>query len=237
MGCNVPCSVPNPARNIRTIRTAAVVSSGEYQRVVRRARTCSVDMTPFTFQGSGASNEPRTRHYLVSARDLPSEAPEWPLVALGYRLIQLPRFREVIHFSPRAIQHGAIGITCRGIIVAARTSKEKKMVRFKRAALVAAVAVLLSGVGATSASALGNTTWVTGCAGYAGRSWYSSSSGTGYASTTASDNDEVGAAIRYYGGSTSYTKANGYALRSRAAVLTGGYHQSYCFPGTQTKST
>ncbi len=58
-----------------------------------------------------------------------------------------------------------------------------------------------------------------------------------YSQTVANDNDEVGAAVRYYLGSTAYTHGYGYALRSRATLSYGGYHQSYCFPGTQTRSS
>lgn len=99
------------------------------------------------------------------------------------------------------------------------------------------VVVAISNIGITSASAMGSISWATLCAGYTGKSWYTESSGVAYAVTAANDDDEVGAAVRYYGGQTSYTKGYGYALRSRAAVSYGGYHQSYCFPGTQTKLT
>jgi len=105
----------------------------------------------------------------------------------------------------------------------------------KRALTATTVAVTIGMLGAIPASA--STTWSTLCAGYAGTSWYSAGPGMGYASTTASDNDEVGAAIRYSGGSINYQRDLGYSLVARAAVLYGGYHQSYCFPGTQTRSS
>ncbi len=59
----------------------------------------------------------------------------------------------------------------------------------------------------------------------------------GWAYTVAADEDEVGAAVRYYASSTAYTRGYGYAERSRAAENYGGYHQSYCFPGTQTRAS
>ncbi len=57
--CTVPCSVPNSARNARTIRTAAAFSSGLYRRDVGFPGTCSFGMTPSSFPRSGASTYPR----------------------------------------------------------------------------------------------------------------------------------------------------------------------------------
>src|SRR5271166_2588714 len=45
----VPCSVPNSARKVRTIRTAAAFSSGLYLRVVGLPGDCSFGMTPSSF--------------------------------------------------------------------------------------------------------------------------------------------------------------------------------------------
>ncbi|HEY0188892.1 MAG TPA: hypothetical protein VGC67_15475 [Cellulomonas sp.] len=95
-----------------------------------------------------------------------------------------------------------------------------------RAVAVLVVTMMVGGIGASGAWAVSNPTWSTLCAGYSGRTWYVG--GIGYASTTASDNDTVGAAVRYYGGRTACTTRAHHAERSRAAVQTGGYHQSYC---------
>jgi hypothetical protein len=106
-----------------------------------------------------------------------------------------------------------------------------------RVALATVAAALLGALVVPSAQALGTTTWSTVCAAYQGKSWYNGTYDTGYSQTTANDNDEVGAAVRYYLGSTAYTHGYGYALRTRSSTPYGGYHQSYCFPGTQTRSS
>ncbi len=97
----------------------------------------------------------------------------------------------------------------------------------RRVLAVLAVSALLAGPTASAAHAGAARSWWSVCAAYSGKSWYSTS-GMGYAITTVSDNDQVGAAVRYYGGSTKFTRGYGYAERSRAAAPTGGYHQSYC---------
>ncbi len=111
------------------------------------------------------------------------------------------------------------------------------MSRTTRRGLVAlAVAALLGGAAAPAAFAGETVSWSSLCSGYSGKSFYTPATGMGYSITAAGDNDQVGAAIRYYGGSTAYTKGNGYAERARAAALNGGYHQSYC-GFTVTKSS
>ncbi len=108
----------------------------------------------------------------------------------------------------------------------------------KRASLAAGLAMsLLGGVGTPGALAYGNTSWYTICAGYAGTSWYNSGTNVSWSTTGADDSDEVAAAVRYYLGSTTYTHGFGWAVRTRAQPAYGGLHQSYCFPGTQTKTT
>jgi hypothetical protein len=103
------------------------------------------------------------------------------------------------------------------------------MFKNRQRGLVVLAAVALFGVvSAPAAYAGANVTWTSICSGYSGKSFYTASNGMGYAITTAGDSDQVGAAIRYSSGSTAYTKGNGYAERSRAAALYGGYHQSYC---------
>lgn len=97
-----------------------------------------------------------------------------------------------------------------------------------RQPLTVVVAAIILGASATSAAAGDAVTWTSICSGYAGKSYYIPSSGTGYSTTTAADNDRVGAAIRYYNGSTPYSHGNGYAEHKRAAALHGGFHQSYC---------
>src|SRR5271156_4318649 len=54
--CTVPCSVPNSARNARTIRTAAAFSSGLYLRAVGFPGGSFFGMTPSSFPRSGASS-------------------------------------------------------------------------------------------------------------------------------------------------------------------------------------
>jgi len=107
----------------------------------------------------------------------------------------------------------------------------------RRAALVSVAAALLGTIAAAPAQAYGTVTWWMGCASYRGDSWWSDGAMLSYSRTTANDNDEVAAAVRYYQGSTAYTHGYGYALRTRATLSYGGYHQSYCFPGTQTRSS
>lgn len=51
--------MPNSARRVRTIRTAAAFSSGLYLRVVGFPGDCSFGMTPSSFPRSGASTFPR----------------------------------------------------------------------------------------------------------------------------------------------------------------------------------
>jgi hypothetical protein len=102
------------------------------------------------------------------------------------------------------------------------------MRRGRRGVAVLTVAMLIGGWGASAASAGAAVSWATLCAGYSGKSWYSTSSGIGYSLTVASDNDEVGAALVYYIGTTAHTHGNGRAERSRAVVPSGGSHQSYC---------
>ncbi len=113
------------------------------------------------------------------------------------------------------------------------------MARNRRVGLIALVAVLLVGGVSVPANAYSGpaVTWSTLCSSYSGVSGYTEPSGMGWAFTVAGDNDEVGAAIRYYAGSTAYNHGYGYAEYDRAAVLYGGYHQSYCFPGTQTHTS
>ncbi len=94
----------------------------------------------------------------------------------------------------------------------------------RRVLAVLAVSALVAGLGTSGASALSNPTWWSLCAGYSGNSWYSMS-GTGYAATTASDNDKVGAAVRYYAGRGAYVQSNHRAVASRTVAPTGGYHQ------------
>ena len=52
---HVPYSVPNSARKVRTIRTAAAFSSGLYLGVVGLPGDCSFGMTPSSFPRPGAS--------------------------------------------------------------------------------------------------------------------------------------------------------------------------------------
>ncbi|EUA37808.1 hypothetical protein I549_2629 [Mycobacterium avium subsp. avium 2285 (R)] len=47
--------MPNSARNVRTIRTAAAFSSGLYLRVVGFPGDCSFGIAPSSFPRSGAS--------------------------------------------------------------------------------------------------------------------------------------------------------------------------------------
>ena len=58
----VPCSVPSSARRVRTIRTAAAFSSGEYRRVVGFPDPSFDTMTPSSFPKSGVSNKARALH-------------------------------------------------------------------------------------------------------------------------------------------------------------------------------
>lgn len=104
----------------------------------------------------------------------------------------------------------------------------KVFMKRKRPVIVTAILALFIALFPANPASADTRSWWTLCAGYTGASWYNSSRGIAYASTTASDNDKVGVSIRYYQGSTNYTTANGYVLQSRAAVSYGGYHRSYC---------
>lgn len=106
-----------------------------------------------------------------------------------------------------------------------------------RAASATALALLLGALVVAPASAHGSTTWITWCDAYSGNSWYNTGTGIAYSVTGSDGGDEVGAAVRYYQGSTAYTTGFGYAQRTRALASYGGYHQSYCPIGTQTRST
>ena len=55
-------SVPNSARSVRTIRTAASFSSWLYRRVCGFPGVCSFGMTPSSFPRSGASKKPSAVH-------------------------------------------------------------------------------------------------------------------------------------------------------------------------------
>lgn len=72
--CTVRCVIPNSARSVRTIRTAAAFSSLEYRRVVGFPIACSLGMTPSSFPRSGVSNKLRALHCSVG-RAAPTEAP------------------------------------------------------------------------------------------------------------------------------------------------------------------
>jgi hypothetical protein len=109
--------------------------------------------------------------------------------------------------------------------------------RVRRVSIATVVLTAMFGLIAAPAHAYGSVTWQTACSGYTGSSFYLTSTGVAYSRTQAGDNDEVGAAIRYYQGSTAFTHGFGFAERRRSAVSHGGYHQSYCFPGTQTRTT
>ncbi|EUA39525.1 hypothetical protein I549_5081 [Mycobacterium avium subsp. avium 2285 (R)] len=54
--------MPNSARNVRTIRTAAAFSSGLYLRVVGFPGDCSFGIAPSSFPRSGASRISRAIH-------------------------------------------------------------------------------------------------------------------------------------------------------------------------------
>lgn len=81
-------------------------------------------------------------------------------------------------------------------------------------------------VGAAPASAYGSVTWSTLCGGYAGKSWYTSSTGISHAHTQASDNQPVRVAVRFYQGRGTIRDSNGYVYESSTIAAYGGWHSS-----------
>lgn len=99
-----------------------------------------------------------------------------------------------------------------------------------RALLTAGAMAGLMLIGTSPASALGSYVWNDCWGGYAGSSWYSSSTGRTNASTTRTDGcGYVGVSLRYQEAaplSITAGSAGDYISTSRAVVAYGGWHWS-----------